>query len=415
MILPDVRGLYRFYEELALRFAERGYTALAFDYFGRTAGAEKRDDTFDTAAHVEAETPEEIQQTSQQRSSTCARCRRLGTDLHRRLLFGRPPLVARRGGGPRPRRRGRLLRPSGRADGKPGPAQLAADPAPILALQAGADQHITADDNEAFDQALTDAGVEHELVDLRRRAAQLLRSQARGVRRRLRRRLGAGARLHRAPRPLIREARSDEAESLAAIQRDASLAGNAHIFPPELYPFPMGEIIERWESFIDDSAVTVLVSDEDGAAVGVAGSRAEWLDGLYVLPEWWSTGSRARPARRGACTATRRRQDALQPLGAGGERPRAPLLRAARLARERRDACGAVPSASHRRRLLDRASGGIGGTSLGGEGGGFQSTAVVLPGPPTRRRRGSVAPSTRRRRRPSRRGFARCVGHAAST
>ena len=38
VILPDVRGLYRFYEELALRFAERGITALAFDYFGRTAG-----------------------------------------------------------------------------------------------------------------------------------------------------------------------------------------------------------------------------------------------------------------------------------------------------------------------------------------------------------------------------------------
>ncbi|MGZ4388763.1 MAG: dienelactone hydrolase family protein, partial [Gaiellaceae bacterium] len=27
VILPDVRGLYRFYEELALRFAERGYAA----------------------------------------------------------------------------------------------------------------------------------------------------------------------------------------------------------------------------------------------------------------------------------------------------------------------------------------------------------------------------------------------------
>ena len=38
VILPDVRGLYRFYEELALRFAERGYPAIAFDYFGRTAG-----------------------------------------------------------------------------------------------------------------------------------------------------------------------------------------------------------------------------------------------------------------------------------------------------------------------------------------------------------------------------------------
>src|SRR6476469_4237323 len=29
VILPDVRGLYRFYEELALRFAERGFVAVA--------------------------------------------------------------------------------------------------------------------------------------------------------------------------------------------------------------------------------------------------------------------------------------------------------------------------------------------------------------------------------------------------
>ena len=42
VILPDVRGLYRFYEELALRFAERGHRAVAIDYFGRTAGVEKR-------------------------------------------------------------------------------------------------------------------------------------------------------------------------------------------------------------------------------------------------------------------------------------------------------------------------------------------------------------------------------------
>ena len=42
VILPDVRGLYRFYEELALRFAERGYLAIAIDWFGRTAGVEKR-------------------------------------------------------------------------------------------------------------------------------------------------------------------------------------------------------------------------------------------------------------------------------------------------------------------------------------------------------------------------------------
>ena len=47
VILPDVRGLYRFYEELALRFAERGHVAIAIDYFGRTAGAAKRDDDFE--------------------------------------------------------------------------------------------------------------------------------------------------------------------------------------------------------------------------------------------------------------------------------------------------------------------------------------------------------------------------------
>src|SRR5215813_5061745 len=47
VVLPDVRGLYRFYEELALRFAERGYLAVAFDFFGRTAGASKRGDDFE--------------------------------------------------------------------------------------------------------------------------------------------------------------------------------------------------------------------------------------------------------------------------------------------------------------------------------------------------------------------------------
>ena len=89
---------------------------------------------------------------------------------------------------------------------------------------------------------------------------------------------------------MIREARPDEAEVLAAIQRDASLAANAHIFPPELYPFPMGEIIRRWQDFLGDPTVTVLVHEDDGGAVGVAGSRAEWLDGLYVRPEWWRRG-----------------------------------------------------------------------------------------------------------------------------
>src|SRR5436309_6975062 len=61
VILPDVRGLYRFYEELALRFAERGYAAVAIDYFGRTAGAEKRGEDFEYMPHVEETTQEGVQ------------------------------------------------------------------------------------------------------------------------------------------------------------------------------------------------------------------------------------------------------------------------------------------------------------------------------------------------------------------
>ncbi len=52
LVLPDVRGLYGFYEELAVRFAERGMHALAIDYFGRTAGLGHRDDEFDYMPHV---------------------------------------------------------------------------------------------------------------------------------------------------------------------------------------------------------------------------------------------------------------------------------------------------------------------------------------------------------------------------
>src|SRR5215831_3446146 len=61
VILPDVRGLYRFYEELALRFAERGHAAIAFDYFGRTAGVDKRPDDWDYMPLVQQTTAEEVQ------------------------------------------------------------------------------------------------------------------------------------------------------------------------------------------------------------------------------------------------------------------------------------------------------------------------------------------------------------------
>jgi carboxymethylenebutenolidase len=58
IVLPDVRGLYSFYEELALRFAENGYDSVAIDYFGRTAGVAKREAEWEFRPHVESTTIE---------------------------------------------------------------------------------------------------------------------------------------------------------------------------------------------------------------------------------------------------------------------------------------------------------------------------------------------------------------------
>ena len=60
VILPDVRGLHPYYEDLAVRFAEAGFRTIAVDYFGRTAGTGKRDDAFEYRPHVEKTTPQGI-------------------------------------------------------------------------------------------------------------------------------------------------------------------------------------------------------------------------------------------------------------------------------------------------------------------------------------------------------------------
>src|SRR5215218_3430660 len=61
VIIPDVRGLHRFYAELAERFAQAGHPAIALDPFGRTAGAEARGEEFEYLPHVRQTTVEQIQ------------------------------------------------------------------------------------------------------------------------------------------------------------------------------------------------------------------------------------------------------------------------------------------------------------------------------------------------------------------
>jgi carboxymethylenebutenolidase len=165
VILPDVRGLYRFYEELALRFAERGIPAIAFDYFGRTAGATERDDDFDYMPHVDQTTPAGVQADV---AAAVAELRRRGFETIFTVGFcfgGRHSWLAAASGHGLAGAVGFYGRPGEGRDGSPGPTQRAGEiAAPILALQAGADQNITAEDNAAFEAALEDAGVDFELV-----------------------------------------------------------------------------------------------------------------------------------------------------------------------------------------------------------------------------------------------------------
>ena len=63
VVLPDIRGLHRYYVALTERFAEAGLPAVAIDWFGRTAGTAPdgtRDADFDWQAHVPRMTPEGV-------------------------------------------------------------------------------------------------------------------------------------------------------------------------------------------------------------------------------------------------------------------------------------------------------------------------------------------------------------------
>jgi carboxymethylenebutenolidase len=167
VVLPDVRGLYGFYEQLALRFAERGYAAVAFDYFGRTAGVAKRDDEFPYMDHVAQTTPETIAQdvraaVEHLRSPAGGACETVFAVGF--CYGGRHAWLATADGHGLAGAVG-FYGSTGERNGAPGPTQRAAEfAAPILALQAGEDQNILPEHNAAFDEALTAAGVEHEIV-----------------------------------------------------------------------------------------------------------------------------------------------------------------------------------------------------------------------------------------------------------
>lgn len=168
LILPDVRGLHRYYEELTLRFAEAGIDALAIDYFGRTAPTADRGADFDYQPHVsQLQWATLLQDVSagmhRLRETAHPKARfSVGFCMGGRLSFDlltRPDLVLAGAIG---------------FYGWPVNAHRTGSPAPIevvdemrgglLGLFGGADQGIPSDAVTAFDVALDGAAVDHEIV-----------------------------------------------------------------------------------------------------------------------------------------------------------------------------------------------------------------------------------------------------------
>jgi carboxymethylenebutenolidase len=169
VILPDVRGLHPFFEELALRFAEAGVHAVAVDYFSRTAGTDRRDESFDYQAHVPQTRPETLNAdiaaaASFLRSAEGGRADRLFTVGF--CFGGRISYLQAAAGLDLAGVIGFYGQPQGaHPNGLPAPADVATGfKCPVLAIWGGADQGIGPDKISAFEDALQAAGVEHRSV-----------------------------------------------------------------------------------------------------------------------------------------------------------------------------------------------------------------------------------------------------------
>jgi carboxymethylenebutenolidase len=169
VILPDVRGLHPFFEELALRFAENGVDALAIDYFGRTAGLTARGDDFEYMPHVGQVTwagvsadiraaADNLRMHDEGRVDALFS---IGFCFGGRLAFLTPTLGLDLAGAI-----GFYGFPVGPGRGDiPAPIDVVDRiSSPVLGLFGAADQGIPRGAVDEFDEALTKSGVEHRIV-----------------------------------------------------------------------------------------------------------------------------------------------------------------------------------------------------------------------------------------------------------
>jgi carboxymethylenebutenolidase len=168
-IIPDVRGLHPYYEELALRFAEAGVDAISVDLYARTAGDEPRGEGFEYEPHVRQLQPDAINAdvaaaVAYLRTPDGGEAQRLYTVGF--CLGGRVSLLQAAAGLDLAGVVGFYPWPVGpHRSGLPAPADEAPRfGCPVLALYGGADQGISEDMRRAFDAALDAAGIEHRTI-----------------------------------------------------------------------------------------------------------------------------------------------------------------------------------------------------------------------------------------------------------
>jgi carboxymethylenebutenolidase len=165
LIFPDVRGLYPFYIELAERFAQAGYPAIAMDYFGRTAGLGPRDEDFEYMPHVQQLKVPQVQEDAA--AALVALRNRTGAGKFATVGFclgGMESFLAGADMSELTAVVGFYAALDGSRFGIDGPLQRAAEiRVPLLGLFGGADQAIPVEQVEQFDGLLTGAGLEHEI------------------------------------------------------------------------------------------------------------------------------------------------------------------------------------------------------------------------------------------------------------
>jgi carboxymethylenebutenolidase len=169
VILPDVRGLHPFFEELALRFAEAGVQAVAIDYFSRSAGTGRRPEGFDYEEHVrqmradsiDADVAAAVAFLRSADGGSAERVYTVGFCVGGRISFVQAATQAGLAGVI-----GFYGWPVGaHRSGLPSPVELADRmKSPVLALWGGADHGIGSEVVAEFERALQAAAVEHRSI-----------------------------------------------------------------------------------------------------------------------------------------------------------------------------------------------------------------------------------------------------------